>query len=90
MIKDAADLFAAEGEGARKVIEELKEGALDALGVAISEAPPKGDNLGRFRYFKETLLPLLMRLKDPGERRAALEDIARESQRTKSQGWQPE
>ena len=77
-IKDVADLFAAEGEGARKVIEELKEGALDALAVAISEAPPKSDNLGRYRFFKEELLPLLMRLRDPGERRAALEDIARE------------
>jgi hypothetical protein len=69
--KDVADLFADQGEGARKVIEEMKEGALDALGVAISEAPPKSDTLGRYRFFKEELLPLLMCLKDPGERRAA-------------------
>jgi hypothetical protein len=44
--KDVADLFAAEGEGARKVIEELKEGAIDALGVAISEAPPRATPSG--------------------------------------------
>jgi len=76
--KDVADLFAAEGEGAKEILENLKAGALDALGVAISEAPPEGDNLRRYRYFKEALLPLLMCLKDAGERRAALEDIARE------------
>ena len=56
-IKDVADLFAAEGEGARKVIEELKEGALDALAVAISEAPPKSDNLGRYRFFRRSCCP---------------------------------
>jgi hypothetical protein len=77
-IKDAADLFAAEGEEARESLEELKEQAQDALDVAVSEAPPKSDTLGQYRYFKEKELPLIMRLEDPGERQAVLHDIARE------------
>ncbi len=76
-IKDAADLFAAEGDEAREILEELKEQAQDALGLAVSEAPPKGNTLGAYRFFKETELPLIMRLEDPGERRAVLEDIAK-------------
>ena len=77
-IKDAADLFAAEGEAAPEILEGLKEQAKDALTLVISEAPPKSDTLGKFRYFKEKELPLIMRLEDPGERRAVLHDIARE------------
>jgi hypothetical protein len=76
-IRDAADLFAAEGEEACEILEGLKEQAQDALGLAVSEAPPEGDVLGRYRHFKERELPLIMRLEDPGERRAVLEDIAR-------------
>ena len=76
-IKDAADLFAAEGEEAREILEGLQEEAKDALDVAVSEAPAEGDVLGRYRHFKERELPLIMRLEDPGERRAVLEDIAR-------------
>src|SRR5918999_712173 len=76
-MKDMADLFAAEGEEAREILEGLKEQAKDALGVAASEAPAEGDFLGRYRHFKERELPLIMRLEDPGERRAVLEDIAR-------------
>jgi hypothetical protein len=77
-IKDAADLFAAEGEEAHEILEKLKEQAQDALGLAISEAPSKSDTLGQYRYFKEKELPLIMRLEDPGERQAVLHDIARE------------
>jgi DNA primase len=76
-MKDTADLFAAEGEGAREILEGLKEQAQDALGLVISEAPAEGDFLGRYRHFKERELPLIMRLEDPGERRAVLEDIAK-------------
>ena len=76
-IKDAADLFVAEGEEAREILEGLKEQAKDALGLVISEAPAEGDFLGRYRHFKERELPLIMRLEDPGERRAVLEDIAK-------------
>src|SRR5918999_1042568 len=77
-IKDAADLFAAEGDEAREILDDMKEQAQDALTLVISEAPPKSDTLGQYRYFKETELPLLMRLEDPGERRAALHDVAKE------------
>jgi hypothetical protein len=76
MIKDVADLFAVEGEEARQILEELRGEAKDALALSISEAPPSSDTLGQYRYFKAEQLPLLMRLEDPAERRAALEDIA--------------
>jgi hypothetical protein len=75
-IKDAADLFVAEGK-AREILEELKEQAKDALGLAVSEAPAEGDVLGRYRHFRERELPLIVRLEDPGERRAVLEDISK-------------
>jgi hypothetical protein len=78
MIKDAADLFVADGEEAHEILEKLKEQAQDALALAVSEAPPKSDTLGQYRYFKEMELPLVMRLEDPGERQAVLHDIARE------------
>jgi ElaB/YqjD/DUF883 family membrane-anchored ribosome-binding protein len=38
-IKDVADLFAAEGEEAKKTIEKLREQAKDALDLALSEVP---------------------------------------------------
>ena len=74
-IKDAADLFAAEGEEAREILEELKKRAKDALDVTISEAP-EGSARERYRYAKARILPLLVRLEDEGERGAALEDVA--------------
>jgi hypothetical protein len=76
-MKGVADLFAAKGEGAREVLYGLKEQAKEALDVAVSEAPAEGDFLGRYRHFRERELPLIMRLEDPGERRAVLEDIAK-------------
>src|SRR5215218_5627143 len=78
VIKDAADLFAAEGDTAKEILDNLKEKAKDALSLAIFEAPPKGDTLGGYRYFRQEELPLLMRLEDPGERRAALHNISNE------------
>jgi len=45
--------------------------------VAVSEAPSEGDVLGHYRHFKERELPLIMRLEDPGGRRAVLEDITK-------------
>src|SRR5687767_3628072 len=77
MIKDVADLFVAEGERTRQIVKKLKDEAKDALALSFSEAPPTEDELGRYRYFKDKQLPLLMRLADSAERRAALADIAR-------------
>jgi hypothetical protein len=71
VIKDLADLFAARGDEARNVIENVKSEAQDALSLAISEAPPKNDTLSQYRYFRQEELPLLMRLEDPGETRGA-------------------
>ncbi|HVF00066.1 MAG TPA: hypothetical protein VNA27_01825 [Rubrobacteraceae bacterium] len=75
MIKDVADLFAAEGEGAKETIEGLKDRAKDALDVAVAEAP-KGSARERYRYAREHIFPLLLRLEDAGERSAALNDVA--------------
>jgi hypothetical protein len=58
-------------------LEELREEAKDALSLSITKAPPKVDALCMYRYFKAKQLPLLMRLEDPAERRAALEDISK-------------
>jgi hypothetical protein len=76
-MKDAADLFAAEGEGAREILHDMRKRAKDALTLIISEAPAEGDVLGRYRHFRERELPLIMRLEDLGERRAVLEDISK-------------
>jgi|SRR5829696_6008720 len=75
MIKDVADLFAAEGEGAREVVEELRLETKDALDLAISEVP-EGSARERYRYAKECILPLLLNIEDPGECNAAVSDVA--------------
>jgi hypothetical protein len=75
MIKDVADLFAAEGEGAKEIIEGLRNRSKDALDVAVAESP-EGSARERYRYAREHLFPLLLRLEDPGERSAALNDVA--------------
>ena len=74
MIKDAADLFAAQGEEARDTIEDLKIDAQDALDLALSEAP--SSQRDRYRYATERIFPLLLMLEDEGERGAALDDVA--------------
>jgi DNA primase len=75
-LKDVADLFRARGEAARDTLEELRAGAMDALDLALSEVP---DNSARvsYRYAKGTVLPLLCRLDDEGEREAAIKDAAK-------------
>src|SRR5919112_2477020 len=80
MRKDFADVFAIEGEGAKERLEGLKDRAVDALDLAISEAEEgstaQKDNLKTYKLAKERILPLLLRLEDEGERDAALKDIA--------------
>jgi hypothetical protein len=82
-IKDVADLFAAEGERAKDVIESLKEQAKDALDVALSDAP-EGSQRERYRYATERAFPLIERLRDEGERGAALDDVAKKLKLRKS------
>ena len=74
VIKDAADLFAAKGEEARDIVENMKNDAQDALGLALSEAP--SSRRERYLYATERIFPLLLRLEDEGERGAALDDVA--------------
>src|SRR5215210_7393993 len=80
MRKDFADAFATEGRAAKERLEGLKDRALDALEVAVSEAEEgstaQKDNLKTYKCAKEQILPLLLRLEDEGERDAALKDIA--------------
>jgi hypothetical protein len=66
-LEDLADLFEMRGESAWEVLEELRSRAEDALDLALSEVP-EGSNRVRYRYAKETVLSLLCRLDDEGER----------------------
>ena len=61
MVKDAADLFAEKGEGAKGSLERLKQEAQDALDSELAEAP-EGSKRERYRYAKEGLFPLISRL----------------------------
>lgn len=74
--KDAADLYAAQREGATEVLEGLKANAVDALALELSEARAGRNSLDAYRRCKEKILPLLVELEDPGERDAALHDVA--------------
>lgn len=80
MRKDFADAFAAEGQAAKERLERLKDQAVDALDLAISEAQEgstaQKDNLKTYKFTKEQILPLLLCLEDEGERDAALKDVA--------------
>jgi DNA primase len=73
-IKDLADLYQEHGEEARGVLEALKRRAVDGLDLVLEEAP-EGTARTRYRYAKEEVLPLLLRLEE-GEREAALQDVA--------------
>ena len=74
--KDVADLFAAEGERAKAILEGLRSRAEDALDLALSETP-EGSTRERWRYANACVLPLLLRLADRGERNAAADDAAK-------------
>jgi hypothetical protein len=77
MIKDViADVYAAKGEGARGILEGLKSEARDALDLALAEAPEDSKNQNRYRWAREHVLPLLLRIEDPEERYATLDDVA--------------
>jgi putative DNA primase/helicase len=74
--KDVADLFAAEGENAKVILEGLKSRAVDALDLALSRVP-KGSARESYRYFRDEVLPLLLKIEDEGERNAAADDAAK-------------
>ncbi len=75
MRKDVADLFAAEGKGARKTLKNLAAGALDALELALTETSEERSVRERYLHARESVLPLLTKIKDPGEREATLADV---------------
>ncbi len=72
--KDLAELYQERGEEARYVLEALKNRAVDGLDLALEEAP-KSTARVKYRYAREEVLPLLLRLEE-GEREAALQDAA--------------
>jgi DNA primase len=74
--KDFADAFADQGEAAREVLGHMRERAVDALHLELSEAPNGSNSLDAYRIAKERVLPLLLKLEDEGERDAALHDVA--------------
>ena len=76
MRKDFADVFADQGEAARELLGHLRERAVDALQLELSEAPKGSNSLGAYRVAKERVLPLLLKLEDEGERDAVLHDVA--------------
>ena len=73
MVKDAADLYQAQGEAAREILHALCSRAMDALDLALTEAP-KDSAWKRYHYAREHVLPLLLGLEDEGEQEAALQD----------------
>jgi len=81
-LEDLAQLLHKQGKAtARKVLEDLKARAVDALELELREAEQTstngGQSLATYRCTKERILPLVARLKDEGERDAALRDVAR-------------
>jgi putative DNA primase/helicase len=75
-LKDVADLFAAGGETAKAILEGLKARAVDALDLALSSVP-KGSARESYRYFRDEVLTLLLKIEDEGERHAAADDAAK-------------
>lgn len=75
--KDINDLFRDEGEKAKAPLEELKPSSVDALDLALSEAPKGSSNRQMWGYAKEHVLPLMACHEDEGERSAALADVAK-------------
>jgi hypothetical protein len=80
--EDLSALVQARGKAAaRKVLENLKAQAVDALELELREAEQTsskgGQRLTTYRRVKERILPLVARLEDEGEQDAALRDVAR-------------
>lgn len=73
--KDISDLFEVNGDASRQVLGKLKADTKDALDMALAEVP-KGSTRDRYRYARDEVLPLIIRLEDEGERNAAIDDIA--------------
>jgi hypothetical protein len=59
--KDFAELFEAEGQGARELLEELKDGAVDALDLAIEEIPDTRSKRKKLQHIKDHAFPLILR-----------------------------
>lgn len=54
----------------------MKDGAIDAVALAILEAPDDSKKQNRYRHARDHILPLIARIEDPEERHAALDDVA--------------
>jgi hypothetical protein len=81
-LEDLTQLLHKQGKAtARKVLEDLKARAADALELELREVEENSadgsQSLATYRRTKERILPLVARLEDEGERDAALRDVAR-------------
>jgi hypothetical protein len=73
--KDPADLFSSNVQGAKTLVDELKERAVDALELELSDATTYSQR-EKWRHFREKILQLLIQIEDESERSAALQDVA--------------
>src|ERR671915_253218 len=81
-LEDVSQLLHKRGKAAaRKVLENLKARAADALELEAREveagSTDGSQSLATYRRTKERILPWVARLEDEGERDAALRDVAR-------------
>ena len=58
--KDFADLFSTERQGAKERLEELKDGAIDALDLAIEEIPDTPSKRKKLQHIKKHVFPLIL------------------------------
>jgi hypothetical protein len=55
--KDFADLFAANQQGAKERLEELKDGAVDALDLTLEEIPDTPSKRKKLQHIKKHIFP---------------------------------
>lgn len=61
MLKDFADLFAAEGEAAKQRLEDLKNQAVNGLEIALEGIPDNPSKRRRLMYVRQNIFPLLLK-----------------------------
>jgi 5S rRNA maturation endonuclease (ribonuclease M5) len=72
--KDVADLYQKQGEAAQEYLEELKWRSIGAIEAALARAPE--DELAAYRFAREEILPLLVKIEDEVEQEVAVKQVA--------------
>ena len=60
MLKDFAALFSTERQGAKERLEALKDGAVDALDLAVGEIPYTPSKRKKLQHIKKYIFPLIL------------------------------